>query len=658
MMKKLILCSILAATACTEDPGEEIIPPAGCATGSLQCSGNNVQRCDNNTWSDFRTCSISCTVDGGTAGCIDRDGHVGTTVTATADINLAPGYQNINSSNNDEQVLFENYLGYGRAVDPGETVTGIPIEGDDTVFDLCGVCVRAFAGARIYMPRSGSIDVTLGEFPGDPMSITFHNVMMRQVRIDANTAETTDVEGGQRWRLDGVTISANAQAFRCDDSNPPLVDGATLCAGTWLYGCNDEVTTDNVPGTLDGIVDCDATNQICAGTASGGVCTTTCTTAQRGTSRCNADRAETCTAVGNSSAWIPTLTCTDGDICFQNGDDRICAEPCDTPDAERCTGTSRELCNGQVWLATENCADTGFICEEDTGTTSCVAEPCVAGTDSFRCVANVLQECDATDSRWLVREDCGEFYTCDETGVCAASSCDTADAQRCAGNVPQTCTTGAWADAAACTDFCRMNAGEAYCAEACDTPDALRCAAADWLERCDGTAWLRYRDCASFEPVATCYDSACVEACTGTDGDTRCTNTTVDTCSTGRWIPGENCAALGQDCVQSDTTTAACERQDCLPEQDSNTRCVGDRLQVCDGTSWGGSVDTDCADTGRRCALYDTSSSQQACVEACTSGTDTTRCNADGDIETCSSEFQFWQKTMDCPTTCTSGICD
>ncbi len=446
---------------------------------------------------------------------------------------------------------------------------------------------------------------------------------------------------------------------------------------------------------------CDA-DEVCVAAGGGATCEVVCdnTCDTEGATSCNADGdVEACVADADGCLSRVVLSaCSDDETCEVRANGPVCVAPdgcentCDTAGEVACSASGDVVtcevdANGcRLFQVTDACSDaescvasaSGAACEvvcdntcDTEGATSCNAdgdvEACVADADG--CLSSqVVNACTGDE----VCESRANGAVCVEPAGCE-NTCDTLGAARCgAGGTVLVCT----ADAEGCRtlttqDTCDadevcVSAGgaatcEVVCDNTCDTEGATSCNADGDVEACvadaDGCLALAVvNDCAAGE---MCQVRANGPVCVAPTG---CENT----CDV---LGASSCDANG-DIVTCSADANGCRVATVAQECGANQRCVADGgvascQVVCDDTcnvegatrcNAAGDVETCTADANgcrafvvsAECAADDVCEvrsgaasciSPSGCVNTC-GAAGATRCNADGELETCTADAQ------------------
>jgi len=85
---------------------------------------------------------------------------------------------------------------------------------DGTNFADCGLCVMLFADCdegycdKVFYADEGEVEVVEMAGVGEPFDAILHDVVLKEVRINETTWESTPIPGGETWCLDGHSLSA------------------------------------------------------------------------------------------------------------------------------------------------------------------------------------------------------------------------------------------------------------------------------------------------------------------------------------------------------------------------------------------------------------------------------------------------------------------
>jgi len=182
------------------------------------------------------------------------------------------------------------------------------------------------------------------------------------------------------------------------------------------------------------VLDCAASSRVCDDSSGSPICTggcsDVCTTP--GETRCQGDVIQTCLMQSTGCLdWEDTTDCADdGFVCNDSSGTPECACPPSCTDGElRCRGTVIQTCalqsNGCYDFSdTTDCADDGFVCDASSGTPECVCPPTCADGET-RCSGEIIQTCSVQSNGCLDfqdTEDCTDSgLVCDDrsgTAMC------------------------------------------------------------------------------------------------------------------------------------------------------------------------------------------------------------------------------------------------
>jgi len=197
------------------------------------------------------------------------------------------------------------------------------------------------------------------------------------------------------------------------------------------------------------------------------------------------------------------------------------------------------------------------------------------------------------------------------------SFCDDG-AQRCIGNVIETCSQDSWTageDCAIDEMICKEQNGSASCTEQpplCDEGKS-RCSD-DLIENCTGGDWIAGIDCADDGKICEINQASGQALCREdvipcVDGSTRCFNDIIETCAGDMWVGGRDCSLEDRVC----THDAASGVTDCVepPCTAGDRRCTADQVEICLAGAW--ETEVDCSDTFQEC-VEDPDNSQADCI--------------------------------------------
>lgn len=191
-------------------------------------------------------------------------------------------------------------------------------------------------------------------------------------------------------------------------------------------------------------------------------------------------------------------------------------------------------------------------------------------------------------------------------------------AQRCNGQVVDSCAAGAWTaeeDCAAAGKICRQQQATASCVD--QTPgcsDGQSRCNSEVIENCTRGAWVAGTDCSADDKICEIDQDSGQAVCNEQvvqcdDGATRCLNEIIETCAEGMWVGGRDCGLEDRVCWHDDTSG----RTDCIepPCPEGDRRCSADLVQMCTAGVW--QTETDCSQTFQSCQ-EDPDGHQAGCV--------------------------------------------
>ncbi len=295
--------------------------------------------------------------------------------------------------------------------------------------------------------------------------------------------------------------------------------------------------------------------------------------------------------------WTAGLPCGPGQTCVEADGTCRCNNACSQAGGTECAGNVIRTCTANeagclAWVAGEDCAATGLVCDEGAGQAVC-ARTCTDACDASqrRCDANMLQGC-AREANgclgWVDLQDCAaEDAACVFVAgqpLCQENcqdQCATADYPQCSEDHTARLTCVNQMDG--CTDIVTTQCGDGnICDDTLDPPACvLDCSAACTLDATRCTDDLRAVEtcqavqdaCPAFAQtdacevgeicelaadVASCV--ACVADCDGKEcGDDGCGGE----CAPGCDPVTEVCNAEGQ-CVNA--CVPDCANKDCGPD--------------------------------------------------------------------------------------------
>jgi hypothetical protein len=106
----------------------------------------------------------------------------------------------------------ELYYGGGATVGPHDFVfTGESIQDCTTCLTAATACTDPDTCEKQFAAWSGTMHVTAAGRAGDQLAGNFEDVVLREAVIDPASLETTWVEGGEEWCLDGWSFDVTIQ---------------------------------------------------------------------------------------------------------------------------------------------------------------------------------------------------------------------------------------------------------------------------------------------------------------------------------------------------------------------------------------------------------------------------------------------------------------
>ncbi len=383
--------------------------------------------------------------------------------------------------------------------------------------------------------------------------------------------------------------------------------------------------------------------------------TNTCTV--EGTHRCTSDNTgrEACEKnADNCLVWGQAVACGELQTCQSSGNDATCRcnNACATAGETQCNGNVIETCTNNTagcryWAAGTDCAQTGKLCDDSAEPAVC-AETCTpACTEGdTRCNNDAVEGCTKVSGceRWVRSVDCAASgQMCSEitgTASCYATcqdDCTTEDATQCGGQYIQTCSRDGdadicleWTNTTDCaatnpTDVCSTAGGTPACVCSDECPGA-------GVKMCDDTNTNELWTCAADGDADAClewkFEADCTQGGASTDVCQEANNTAACVCT-------DECAAGGSRCQGNNLEV-------CAADGDQDT-CL----------EW--KFDTDCTQGGTATDICGISGGQAQClcINECTPA-DALRCDAnfewlqkckaDGDADSCLE----WANEEDC----------
>ena len=277
-----------------------------------------------------------------------------------------------------------------------------------------------------------------------------------------------------------------------------------------------------------------------------------------------------------------------------------CVADCFDEGASRCDGTVREVCLSEddclSWNAAEDCADTGNLCDAESGEALCVEEFIPTCDDGEMNGEETGLDCGGPDCdpcddgvECLVAEDCASGVCLDD--LCAAARCDDDVA-----NGDETDVDCGGPDCGACDEGETCDVGEDCESAVCDDDVCVAASCVDGVQNGAETDVDCGADCAPCEPgfgcggdddceTGVCEDDVCLEATcddgvtNGDETDTDCGGDDCDLCPTG-----EDCGRDG-DCISGVCARDVCQAATCddlvLNGDETGTDCGGPICDLC-----------------------------------------------------------------------------
>ena len=473
------------------------------------------------------------------------------------------------------------------------------------------------------------------------------------------------------------------------------------CLGLTIasLGCDNEVASHFSPDcTNAGELRCENNaQQICSST--GWVTLAQCPNGCNGTA-CALEHGDECTVtLCKNSQTLSKCTpdfkiveenCKANEKCVVNA-----CKPNDTPpectnDKRECTdGTHFHLCSNEVWSDPIQCSNDTPICDKGQCIPKQSGDDCVK--DKRKCVDDTHYQICGNDNKWAEIQACSANSICVD-GQCVPKTTDkdcVAKTRKCADdNHYQVCDDdNKWTDPIECDvdkvcaddglcisnvppiDDCKL--GEKACSK--DKSSRLECQDGNWVEticaegsecdestflcvqttvavctpgeiQCtksgsyqsrgeykicneDGTDWETGKTCSNTTPIcdSSVTPNACVARCS--NYSYRCSESGVrQMCNYGAWVD--------QPCPDNEKCTSNVQCQ-CIQD---TTRCYNNNVLTCDNGNW--KTTTQCKNS----QTCDSTLSPAACTSQCQENT--TRCTADGNLQTCKKTGYGYNSTL------------
>lgn len=649
--------SICASEALCDAAQRTCVPPA-CDTGARRCQDAEAQLCNpaRNGWTTLQTCTSASRCNGETGSCTDDP--------------CSPGALQCNGA-----VL--QACSADRSAWNVVSTCGSPA--------LCnkdaGLCNPSVCEAGEFHCNGAELQTCNATLDGwTTLQICDSVVLCDQTQgtCGKSACSTPGIfrctrAGGLERCSDDLTgwlpLLSCPSAAQCDAvrgicSDTPCTPGARQCNGETLEACNADRTG------WEEVMRC-ATDGLCQQTLSGTSSTCALPACDAGQTQCDQAQPQICNAA--RTGYKPNgPACASVELC--NAASGTCANPVCDPNQARCTGAQPEICNpGRTGYAPNGapCASVA-LCNDATGT--CGNQACVAG--QLRCDPlnpTHLQRCkdDLTDWEAEPCDVCETAALCNASlgaGTCGATSCRepvcTAGQPHCGGSgtdtgkVLEVCNAGrtGYDPCQTCVtpelcDASRSKTPFSCTATACTAPS---CNPSDlW---CGGSGNVALYQCppSRINTQATLLDTCVTNGLCEAAHQKGATKCDAPSCAlSDRWCGGNGNLSLYQ-CPASRINTQAtvldtcksnalceasrqagkstCQAPACSSGQ---TKCggSGSTLQMCK-SDLTGYADCDTCSSAALCAdsLGASSCSSSAC-HACIAGE--SRCNDDGDYETC-----------------------